>query len=174
MTSVSLPGEQGAAVSPGPSSNAPPAEARRERDQQAPSAVSLMLSYARPEQGLLTLSAALATLSVVCQILPFVFLYVIIDEVLSAPIDEGRVWLFVALTFGAILGRFTLYGAALFASEGRRPAAGGALGAAAALASAYAGERLRLRAAEKLGVHDPVVALLEDGLVLLAGERLLV
>jgi uncharacterized membrane protein len=75
-----------------------------------------------------------------------------------------------------LLGRMAsggLVGAALFASENRRAAAGGVLGAAAALASAYAGERLRLRAAEKLGLPDPVVAFFEDGLVLLAGARLL-
>jgi uncharacterized membrane protein len=64
-------------------------------------------------------------------------------------------------------------GAALFASENRRAAVGGALGAAAALVSAYTGERLRLQAAEKLGMPDPLAALLEDGLVLLAGARLL-
>jgi uncharacterized membrane protein len=64
-------------------------------------------------------------------------------------------------------------GAALFASESRRAAVGGALGAAAALVSAYTGERLRLQAAEKLGMPDPLAALLEDGLVLLAGSRLL-
>ena len=75
-----------------------------------------------------------------------------------------------------LLGRMAsgaLVGAALFASENRRAPAGGALGAAAALASAYAGERLRLKAAEKLGIPDPLVALLEDGIVLLAGTRLL-
>jgi uncharacterized membrane protein len=75
-----------------------------------------------------------------------------------------------------LLGRMasgSLVGAALFASEDRRSLVGGALGAAAALASAYAGERLRLQAAEKLGMPDPIVALLEDGLVLLAGARLL-
>ena len=75
-----------------------------------------------------------------------------------------------------LLGRMAsggLVGAALFASENRSAVAGGALGAAAALVSAYAGERLRLRAADKLGVPDPVVALLEDGLVLFAGARLL-
>ncbi len=75
-----------------------------------------------------------------------------------------------------LLGRMAsggLVGAALFASEDRRSLVGGALGAAAALASAYAGERLRLQASEKLGVPDPIVALLEDGLVLLAGSRLL-
>lgn len=75
-----------------------------------------------------------------------------------------------------LLGRMAsggLVGAALFASENRRAAVGGALGAAAALAGAFAGEQLRLQAAEKLGVPDPVFALLEDGLVLLAGSRLL-
>jgi uncharacterized membrane protein len=75
-----------------------------------------------------------------------------------------------------LLGRAAsggLVGAALFASEDRRSLVGGALGAAAALASAYAGERLRLQAAEKLGMPDLAVALLEDGLVLLAGSRLL-
>ncbi len=75
-----------------------------------------------------------------------------------------------------LLGRAAsggLVGAALFASEDRRSLVGGALGAAAALASAYAGERLRLQAAEKLGLSDPVVALLEDSLVVLAGSRLL-
>jgi uncharacterized membrane protein len=75
-----------------------------------------------------------------------------------------------------LLGRAAsggLVGAALFASENRRSLVGGALGAAAAVAAAYAGESLRVQAAEKLGVPDPVVALLEDGLVLLAGARLL-
>ncbi len=75
-----------------------------------------------------------------------------------------------------LLGRAAsggLVGAALFASEDRRSLVGGALGAAAALAAAYAGERLRLQAAEKLGMPDSVVALLEDGLVVLAGSRLL-
>jgi uncharacterized membrane protein len=75
-----------------------------------------------------------------------------------------------------LLGRVAsggLVGAALFASEDRRSLVGGALGAAAALAAAYAGERLRLQAAEKLGMPDPVVALLEDCLVVIAGSRLL-
>ncbi len=75
-----------------------------------------------------------------------------------------------------LLGRMafgTLVGAALFASEDRGRAVGGALGAAAALASAYVGESLRVRTAQRLGVPDPFVALLEDGLVLLAGALLL-
>jgi uncharacterized membrane protein len=66
-----------------------------------------------------------------------------------------------------------LVGATLFASERRRASVGGILGAAAAVASAYAGERLRLRAAQTLGIPSPIVALLEDGLVLLAGAGLL-
>jgi uncharacterized membrane protein len=75
-----------------------------------------------------------------------------------------------------LLGRAAsggLVGAALFASENRHSLVGGALGGAAALASAYAGERLRQQAAEKLGLSDSVVALLEDSLVVLAGSRLL-
>ena len=75
-----------------------------------------------------------------------------------------------------LLGRMAsgaLVGAALFASEDRDTAVGGLLGAAAALASAYAGESLRVRAAQRLGVPDPFVALIEDAIVLIAGARLL-
>ncbi len=75
-----------------------------------------------------------------------------------------------------LLGRMAsgaLVGAALFASEDRGQAVGSILGAVAALASAYAGESLRVQTAQRLGVPDPLVALLEDGLVLLAGARLL-
>jgi uncharacterized membrane protein len=64
-------------------------------------------------------------------------------------------------------------GAALFASEGRRAATGGALGAVAAVASAYAGERLRARIGQATGAPDPAVALLEDAVVLLGSHRLL-
>jgi uncharacterized membrane protein len=75
-----------------------------------------------------------------------------------------------------LLGRMAsgaLVGAALFASEDRDTAVGGLLGAAAALASAYAGESLRVRAAQRLGVPDPLGALIEDAIVLIAGARLL-
>lgn len=64
-------------------------------------------------------------------------------------------------------------GAALFVSEGRRAATGGTLGAAAAVASAYAGERLRAQIGQRTGIPDPTVALLEDGLVLLSSKLLL-
>jgi uncharacterized membrane protein len=64
-------------------------------------------------------------------------------------------------------------GAALFASEGRRAAKGGALGAIAAVVSAYAGEQLRTQVGQLTGVPDPAVALLEDAVVLLGAHRLL-
>jgi len=75
-----------------------------------------------------------------------------------------------------LLGRAAsgaIVGAALFASDGRRSAAGGVLGAASALASAYATERLRLQIAERLGVPDLIVALSEDAIVLFGCARLL-
>jgi uncharacterized membrane protein len=64
-----------------------------------------------------------------------------------------------------------LVGAALFASEGRRAAAGAALGSSAALAASFAGEGLRALTVEKTGLPDPVVALAEDTVVLLVGSR---
>ena len=64
-------------------------------------------------------------------------------------------------------------GAALFASEGRGTATGGALGAVAAVASAYAGERLRARIGQATRAPDPAVALLEDAVVLFGSYRLL-
>jgi uncharacterized membrane protein len=75
-----------------------------------------------------------------------------------------------------LLGRAAsgaLVGAALFASSGRRAVAGGVLGAVSALMGAYAGERLRLLGAQTLGVPDPLLALLEDGVVLFGAARLL-
>ena len=66
-----------------------------------------------------------------------------------------------------------LVGAALFASGGRQAAAGGALGAASAMAAAYAAERLRLQIAQRLGVPNVAAGLLEDGIVLFGGPRLL-
>jgi uncharacterized membrane protein len=76
----------------------------------------------------------------------------------------------------ALLGRAlsgALVGAALFASAERRPASGAALGALSAIAAAYVGEKLRVKGTEKLGVPDPVLGLLEDGIVLFAGTHLL-
>jgi uncharacterized membrane protein len=64
-------------------------------------------------------------------------------------------------------------GATLFVSEGRRAATGGVLGAAAAVASAYAGEHLRAQIGRLTGAPDPVVALLEDAVVVFGSYRLL-
>lgn len=75
-----------------------------------------------------------------------------------------------------LLGRAAsgaLVGAALFASDGRRAAPGAAVGSSAAVAAAFAGERLRALAGDKTGLPDPVLALIEDAVVLLGGPRLL-
>jgi len=73
-----------------------------------------------------------------------------------------------------LLGRAAsggLVGAALFVSEGRRAVAGAALGSSAAVAAAFAGERLRALLVEKTNLPDPAVALAEDAIVLLVGSR---
>jgi uncharacterized membrane protein len=75
---------------------------------------------------------------------------------------------------GPLVGRAAsgaLAGAAIFVSEGHRATAGGALGAAAAIAAAFGGERLRALVGEKTGLPDPLVALVEDAVVLLVGSR---
>ncbi len=65
-----------------------------------------------------------------------------------------------------------LVGAAAFASEGRRAAAGAILGSSAAITASFAGEGLRALVVGKTGLPNPVVALAEDAVVLLAGFRL--
>ena len=73
-----------------------------------------------------------------------------------------------------LLGRAAsggLVGAALFTSDGRRVTTGAAVGAAAAVTAALAGEQLRALAGEKTGLPDPLLALAEDAVVLLVGHR---
>ncbi len=75
-----------------------------------------------------------------------------------------------------LLGRMAsgaIAGTTLFASENRSSVLGGIIGAGAAVTSAFAGERLRALVAEKTGVPDPLLALLEDAVVLICGSRLL-
>ena len=76
----------------------------------------------------------------------------------------------------ALFGRAlsgALVAAALFGSQKRGDKGSAALlGALSAVAAAYAGENLRSQGTQKLGVPDPVLALLEDGLVLYLGTRL--
>ena len=69
--------------------------------------------------------------------------------------------------FGAIVG------AALSASSGRGGARGALVGVLSALAGVYAIDRLRSGATQELGVPDRIFGLLEDGLVLSVGNRLL-
>ncbi len=63
-------------------------------------------------------------------------------------------------------------GAALFVSEGRRAATGALLGAAAAVAAAYAGERLRAQAGQLTGAPDAAIASVEDAVALLGSDWL--
>jgi uncharacterized membrane protein len=75
----------------------------------------------------------------------------------------------------SLLGRLlsgALVGATLFTSEGRHGNSGAILGALSALAAAYAGEGLRSAGVRK-GIPDPILATLEDRLVLTLGTRLL-
>ena len=67
----------------------------------------------------------------------------------------------------------SLVGAALFVAGDREAIPGAALGAISAVAAAYVGEKLRVEATDKLWVPNPVAGLLEDGIVLFSGTRLL-
>jgi uncharacterized membrane protein len=75
-----------------------------------------------------------------------------------------------------LLGRAlsgALVGAVLFLDAERHPVSGAVLGGLFAVAAAYIGETLRAKGAEKLGVPDLILGLLEDGVVLFGGSRLL-
>ena len=78
-----------------------------------------------------------------------------------------------------LLGRIlsgALVGAALFASEGKRGAAGGALGTVSAVVAAYRSYHLRVGARERLGAPNAALGLAEDAVALslgLAALRLL-
>lgn len=74
-----------------------------------------------------------------------------------------------------LLGRAALgalSGSALFASAGRRSPAGALLGLLSAVTSAFVGYHLRAEAGKRLGVPDPVIGHIEDGVVLLTGAFL--
>ena len=88
----------------------------------------------------------------------------------KTPIIPSRTSLLPLLGRAAI-GAFA--GATLFASRKRPEAAGAALGAVSAMAAAYAAEWLRVQITERLGVPNVAAGLLEDGIVLLGGPRLL-
>ena len=88
----------------------------------------------------------------------------------KTPIIPSRTSLLPLLGRAAI-GAFA--GATLFASGERPMAVGIALGAVSATAAAYAAERLRMQVTQRLGVPNVLAGLLEDGIVLLGGPRLL-
>jgi len=75
----------------------------------------------------------------------------------------------------ALLGRVlsgALSGATLFASEGRERNSGAILGVICAVIAAYTGEGFRSLGARK-GIPDPILATLEDRVVLTLGKRIL-
>lgn len=77
---------------------------------------------------------------------------------------------------GPLFGRAlsgALVGAALFVSRRRPGLSGALLGAVSALGGVYAADRLRSAATQGLGLPDPLFGLLEDGLILFGGNRLL-
>ena len=77
---------------------------------------------------------------------------------------------------GPLFGRAlsgALVGSALFLSRKRQGLSGALLGAASALAGVYAADRLRSATTQGLGLPDPLFGLLEDGLILVGGNRLL-
>ncbi len=77
---------------------------------------------------------------------------------------------------GALFGRAlsgALVGSALFVSRECPGVSGALLGAASALAGVYAADRLRSATTQGLGLPDPLFGLLEDGLILIGGSRLL-
>ncbi len=77
---------------------------------------------------------------------------------------------------GPLFGRAlsgALVGSALFASRGRQGLSGALLGAASAIAGVYAADRLRSATTQGLGLPDSLFGLLEDGLILVGGSRLL-
>lgn len=76
----------------------------------------------------------------------------------------------VALAGRVLLG--ALAGAALAAAYRRSLLLGALIAGAAAIPSSYAGLALRSAAVERLGLPDPLVALVEDAVVVAAGRAL--
>ena len=77
---------------------------------------------------------------------------------------------------GPLFGRAlsgALVGSALFVSRRRPGVPGALLGVLSAMAGVYAADRLRAATTQGLGLPDPVFGLIEDGLILFGGSRLL-
>ena len=87
------------------------------------------------------------------------------DKLPSTPSRTALPTLLVRAASGGVVG------AAAFVSADRRAAMGVLLGSSAAVAAAFAGERLRALVGREAGLPDPVVAVAEDTVVLLVGSR---
>ena len=77
---------------------------------------------------------------------------------------------------GPVFGRAlsgALVGSALFVSRKRRGTSGALLGALSAIAGVFAADRLRSATTQNTALPDPLFGLLEDGIVLFGGSRLL-
>jgi len=77
---------------------------------------------------------------------------------------------------GPLFGRAlsgALVGSALFVSHRQPGVPGALLGVLSAVTGVYAADRLRSATTRGLGLPDPVFGLIEDGLVLFGGSRLL-
>lgn len=77
---------------------------------------------------------------------------------------------------GPLVGRAAsgaLVGAVIFINEGKQPLAGAAIGVTTALASTLLSFQLRTRATSKLHIPNVLAGLLEDGIVVAAGSRLI-
>ena len=136
------------------------------RSTAGPAALSRAISSGRVEVLDGTLFAALGSARAAKILTLFEVGEMIVDKLPIAPSRTSPQPLLGRALSGAAVG------AALFASEGENRAAGGALGAVAAVAGAFAGEQLRAQVGQRLGVPDALVALLEDGAVLYGGYRL--
>ena len=64
-------------------------------------------------------------------------------------------------------------GAALFSASGAPWTAGAALGSLAAVAASYAGYTFRVVPHRKFGIPDPILGLVEDAIVVVAGTAVL-
>ena len=91
-------------------------------------------------------------------------------------IADKSAWIPGRISPPALFGRAAsgaLVGAALFVSGGRRGVSGATLGTLSAIAAAYASYYARAGVGGTLGVPDQVLGLLEDGIVLFGGSRVL-
>ena len=80
------------------------------------------------------------------------------------------------IEWGPLAGRSAsgaFVGAALFSASGAPWAAGAALGSLAAVAASYAGYTFRVVPHRKFGIPDPILGLVEDAIVVVAGTAVL-